>query len=90
MAENFTNDLCSAERDRVTAAEICIDEILTIMDSRGHHDSMYSTLCILSLALNRMLREADGMGGQYERLIRVRKTLTDAFPLTDEDLGAAE
>jgi hypothetical protein len=36
--------LCSVERDRVTAAEICIDEMLTIMDRHGERGSLYSTL----------------------------------------------
>ena len=85
---DFFDKLCSVERDRVTAAEICIDECLTIMDrhSANQRSPLYSSLRNISQALNTMLRDADGMNARYERLIRVRAALTTAFPMTDEDL----
>lgn len=81
--------LSSAERDRVTAAEICIDEMLTIMDRHGERGTLYSTLRSVSQHLSNELREADGLAGRHDRLIRVRRLLTDAFPLTDEDIEDA-
>lgn len=86
---DFFDKLCSVELDRATAAEICIDELLTIMDRHGERGSMYSTLCSLSRELNSQIRDADGMDGRFERLTRIRKSLTNAFPMTDEDLAAA-
>lgn len=85
---NFISRLCGVERDRVTAAEICIDECLTIMDRHGERGKLYSTLRALSGELNRLNRDADGMGDRYERIIKVRTALTTAFPMTDEDLEA--
>lgn len=80
--------LCSVERDRVTAAEICIDELLTIMERHGERGPLWSTLFTISQGLSNELREAEGLAGRHARLIRVRKALTDAFPMTDEDLEA--
>lgn len=86
---DFADKLCSVERDRMTAAEICIDECLTIMDRHGAHGTLYSNLKNMSQTIDAILRDADGMNARYKRLIRVRAALTAAFPMTDEDLGAA-
>lgn len=85
---NSIKKLCNVERDRVTAAEICVDEMLTIMDRHGEHGALYSTLRTISRQLHHELRDAEGIDVRYDRLIRVRKVLTDAFPMTDEDLEA--
>lgn len=85
----FVKKLCSVELDRMTAAEICIDELLTIMDRHGADGSnLYSTLRELSSDLNNSMLVADGLAGRRARLLRIRKALTDAFPMTDEDLDA--
>ena len=84
----FARKLCSVELDRMTAAEICIDELLTIMDRHGASGTdLYSTLRELSSDLNNTMLATDGLGGRRERLIRVRQALTTAFPMTDEDLS---
>jgi hypothetical protein len=80
--------LCSVERDRVTAAEICIDELLTIMDRHTPRPlGLYVTLRKLSAQLSDMLLAADGPVIRRERLIRIRAALTNAIPMTDEDLA---
>jgi len=85
----FARKLCSAERDRMTAAEICIDELLTIMDRHGASGSyLHSALTELSSDLNNAMLAADGLAVRRERLSRVRRALTDAFPMTDDDLAA--
>lgn len=83
------NKLCSAERDRVTAAEICLDELLTIMDrhSVSPRDPIYSAIQLLSAKLSYDLLAADGPIVHRERLIRVRAALTNSIPMTDEDLA---
>lgn len=87
----FARKLCSVERDRMTAAEICIDELLTIMDRHGASSShLYSTLIELSSDLNNTMLAADGLAVRRERLIRVRRALTTAFPMTDDDLEGAQ
>lgn len=84
---DFCDKLCSVERDRMTAAEICIDECLTIMDRHGARGSLYSNLMGLSQTLNSIMRDADGLPERRKRLIRVRAALTNALPMTDEDLA---
>jgi hypothetical protein len=81
--------LCSVERDRVTAAEICLDELLTIMDRHNiaSFDPMYSYIHQISLRLHKELLAADGPAIRRERLIRIRAALTNAIPMTDEDLA---
>jgi hypothetical protein len=88
VADKFVEKLCSVELDRMTAAEICIDEILTIMDRHPPRQlSLYVTLRRLSGQLNDMLLAVDGPAIRRERLIRVRAALTSALPMTDEDLS---
>lgn len=83
----FARKLCSAELDRMTAAEICIDELLTIMDRNGATRSdLYSSLREISSDLNNAMLATDGLSGRRARLIRVRAALTTAFPMTDDDL----
>jgi hypothetical protein len=81
--------LCSVERDRVTAAEICIDECLTIMDRHGERGELYSRLKDISQTLSNDLREADGLIKRQRRLIRIRAALIAAIPMTDEDLAVS-
>lgn len=83
----FARKLCSVELDRMVAAEICIDELLTIMNRHGEDRSdLYSTLTELSSDLNNAMLATDGLTARRARLIRVRSALTAAFPMTDEDL----
>jgi hypothetical protein len=86
MTKSLTEKLCSVERDRMTAAEICIDELLTIMDRHRDRTETHSLLRLLSDRLSVMLLNADGPQVRRDRLIRVRLALTEAFPMTDEDL----
>jgi hypothetical protein len=88
--KSLTEKLCSVERDRMTAAEICIDELLTIMDRHRDRTETHRMLQVLSSQLSVMLINADGLGARHERLVRVRKALTDAFPMTDKDLEQSE
>lgn len=83
---NFMKQLCEVERDRVTAAEICIDELMTIMDRHGIASTIRADLAHLSAALHSMLTEADGRANRHSRLIRIRRALTVAMPMTDHDL----
>jgi hypothetical protein len=83
---DFADKLCDVERDRMTAAEICIDECLTIMDRHGETGDAYEALRNLSAELCDMLLLADGYLQRRDRIIRVRAALTAAFPMTDEDL----
>jgi hypothetical protein len=85
---DFCDKLCSVERDRMTAAEICIDELLTIMDRHIERGPLYNTLRMVSQHLSGILLDADGAADRRNRLIRVRRALTEAFPMTDEDLDA--
>jgi hypothetical protein len=86
----FARKLCGVERDRMTAAEVCIDELLTIMDRHGaSRSALYSALLELSSDLNNTMLATDGLVGRRDRLIRVRAALTTAFPMTDEDLEGA-
>jgi hypothetical protein len=85
---DFVEKLCSVERDRATAAEICIDELLTMMDRHDMDGAAYNMLVNLSAELHSALSEVDGPSKTRERLMRVRAGLTNAFPMTDEDLGA--
>lgn len=84
--KQFIGQLCDVERDRMTAAEICIDELLTIMDRHGVRGEMHLDLRNLSMQLSDILILADGPVVRRDRLIRVRAALTTAFPMTDEDL----
>lgn len=88
MAErNLADELCGVERDRMTAAEICLDELLTIMDRHEPRPlGLYVTLRKLSAQLSDMLFAADGPVIRRQRLIRIRATLTNAIPMTDDDL----
>lgn len=81
--------LCSVEMDRLTAAEICMDECLTIMDRHGvpSDDPGYSLMREFTRRLHQMQTKAEGVIKRRQRLIRVRSALTEAFPMTDADLG---
>lgn len=89
--DGMCEQLCEAERDRLTSAEICIDEALTIMDRHGLNetDAIYRALATLSGTLHRALTRADGLQGRRDRIVRVREALTKAFPLSDAELGRA-
>jgi hypothetical protein len=80
--------LCGAELDRLTAAEICLDECLTIMDRHRVEpsDPGYSLILEFSRRLHGILTETEGPRSRRERLVRVRQDLTEAFPLSDADL----
>ena len=68
------------ERDRLTAAEVCIDEALSIMDRRSDAcGPFYDTLSDISAMLSNALLIADGADNRLERLRRVRDTLDSAF-----------
>lgn len=86
--QNAIPRLCGVERDRLTAAEICIDECLTIMDRHGvpASDPGYSLMREFTRRLHSLLTNADGAPLRRARLIRVREALTKAFPMTDDDL----
>jgi hypothetical protein len=79
----------SVERDRLTAAEICLDECLTILDRHRvpGNDLDYLALRRLSMRLSDAQLQADGPYERRERLIRIRDVLTDAMPMTDADLA---
>lgn len=81
--------LCSAERDRVVTAEMCIDELLTIMDRRGYpeDDPAYTSLRILSAGIHDAMLATEPPHHFRDRMMRVRDTLTKAMPLSDADLG---
>jgi hypothetical protein len=83
------DQLCSVERDRVTAAEICLDELLTIMDRHGiaPRDPLYQAVRLVSGELDARLSAADGPYKRRERLIRIRTALTNVMPMTDDDLA---
>lgn len=82
-------ELCEAERDRLTTTEICIDEALTTMDRHGMTmaDPVYRSLKDLSYVFHDALKIVDGYEKRIERIVRVRKALTEAFPLSDDDLA---
>jgi hypothetical protein len=87
--DQMCKELCDVERDRLTAAEIGLDEALTIMDRHGlkNHDPIYRALATLSGTFHRALTGADGPVRRDERLRRIRDVLTDALPMSDADLG---
>lgn len=78
--------LCPAELDRVTAAEICIDELLTTMDRHNCQDTLYHTLKIISSGLHAELTSVEDSQERRARIIKIRRALTDAMPLSDDDL----
>lgn len=86
--KSFFDKLCEVERDRATAAEVCIDELLTIMGRHDMDGTAYNMLTNLSAAIHEGLCDADGPAKRHERLSRIREGLTSAFPMTDADLGA--
>ena len=57
-----------------------------LMDRHGVTDQMRVDLGNLSRTLHALLTEADGVANRRNRLIRIRSVLTDAMPMTDEDL----
>jgi len=59
-----------------------------LMDRHGVTDQMRVDLGNLSRTLYALLTEADGVANRRNRLIRIRSVLTDAMPMTDEDLEA--
>lgn len=71
--------------DRLTAAEVCLDEVLSAMDAAGieNSDPVYRSILELSQAFDRILEETDGPEDRFARLSRVRDTLTLAFPHPD-------
>jgi hypothetical protein len=75
---------CSAELDRLTAAEISIDEVMTIYERHGIPIS--AALKAMSKDLDDLLHTIDGTEGRYQRLGCIRLTMTEAFPICDEDL----
>lgn len=84
--EKFITSLSNVERDRATAAEVCIDELLTMLDRHDDDGPAYNMLLNLSDMLNAALTSVDGARKRRERLLRVRAGLTAAFPMTDADL----
>lgn len=80
--------LCAAERNRVVGAEMCIDELLTIMDRRGYPttDPAYQSLRILSQGLHEAMKATEPQDKLRRRMIDVRSKLTEVFPLSDADL----
>lgn len=84
--------LCSAERDRVVGAEMCMDEMLTIMDRRGYPDAdpAYMALRVLSRGIHEAMRATEPREKLRRRMIDVRAKLTDVFPLTDADIEPAD
>lgn len=69
------------ELDRLAAAEVCIDEILSIMARRSDPcDGIYDTLQDVSAALSNALLLADGPENRLERLKRIRDLLDSALP----------
>lgn len=82
-------NMSGAERDRLTAAEICIDEALTLLERRsmGTTDPLMLTLLDLSRIFHDTLTVADGLVGRRQRILKVRAKLTELMPLTDADLG---
>lgn len=82
-------NMSGAERDRLTAAEICIDEALTLLERRsmGATDPLMLTLLDLSRIFHDTLTVADGLVGRRQRILKVRAKLTELMPLTDADLG---
>lgn len=81
--------LCPAERDRVVGAEMCIDELLTIMDRRGYPDAdpAYMALRALSQGLHVAMKATEPQHLLRNRMVHVRKKLTEVFPLSDDDIG---
>lgn len=86
--DRMCRELCEAERDRLTAAEIGLDEALTIMDRHGlgNWNAIYSALKTLSGTFHRALTAADGPERRRERLSSIRDRMTDLFPMSDIDL----
>lgn len=87
--EGMCEKLCNAERDRLTIAEIGIDEALTIMDRHRvpRNDPTYLALKSASRTLHRALTAADGFHVRHSRLSRLRDSMTDMLPMSDRDLG---
>lgn len=86
--DRMCRELCEAERDRLTAAEIGLDEALTIMDRHGlgDCDAIYRALKTLSGTFHHALTVADGPERRRERLSSLRDRMTDLLPLSDTDL----
>lgn len=79
--DRLTARLPDFERDRLTAAEVCIDEALSIMDRRSDPcDPIYDVMQDISAMLSNALLLADGAEKRLERLRRVRDILDRTFP----------
>lgn len=81
-------DMKYVERERLTMAEIGVDEARTLLERRGlqHDHPLMEMLATVSEVLSSALFEADGGQVRRNRLLRVRKRLTQTFPMSDEDL----
>lgn len=78
----------SAERDRLAAGEICVDEVMTIFERRGlpsDHPLMVG-LQMVSKGMHMVMTQVDGPEKRLARMIKIRRVLTEAMPLTDADL----
>lgn len=79
---DIADSLPEFERDRLTAAEVCIDEALSIMDRHGGDKASpeYRMFKSASELLDVVLELADGAQARYDRLKRVSDELDATFP----------
>lgn len=78
-----------AERDRLCAAEICIDEVLATLDRHGvpSEAEEYRALKMISNRFHEAFFPWNGDATRLHRMRRVRDALDKTFPLDETDVG---
>ncbi len=77
--------LAEWELDRVTAAEVCLDELMATLERHNvNFDGMHGKLADLSDWLDNLLLDAQGPERRYETLRGARDKLDAAFPAPTE------
>lgn len=70
--------------DRFTVIELAVDELGSWVDANSGDPVLRAACWEVSRWLNRrMIREHADLGARRERMIRIRRQLTELFPLDD-------
>lgn len=79
------DSLANWEIERLTAAEVCIDELMATLERHGLKEpTTHSKLMDLSDWLDTLLLDAQGAERRYETLKSTRDRLDAAFPAPTE------
>lgn len=71
--------------DRFTVIELAVDELGSWLDATGTDPQMRDELWKISQWLHRKLTREQDLGARRERIIKIRRQLTELFPLDDTE-----